>query len=51
MPEKLRGQYQSFTQAPMEKLRQAGFTAKFTALEDGVADYIQQYLTRPDPYK
>jgi ADP-L-glycero-D-manno-heptose 6-epimerase len=51
MPERLRGQYQSFTQAPMAKLRQAGFTAPFTGLEDGVADYIQQYLTRPDPYK
>jgi ADP-L-glycero-D-manno-heptose 6-epimerase len=51
MPQSLRGQYQSFTQAPMEKLRQAGFNAPFTALEDGINDYIRNYLTQPDPYK
>lgn len=51
MPQNLTGQYQSFTQARVEKLRQAGFTAPFTPLEDGVAAYIQNYLTRPDPYK
>ncbi len=51
MPKNLQGQYQSFTQAPVEKLRRAGFTAPFTSLEDGVKTYIQNYLVRPDPYK
>jgi ADP-L-glycero-D-manno-heptose 6-epimerase len=51
MPDSLRGQYQSFTQAPMERLRAAGFTRPPTSLEDGVRTYIQDYLSQPDPYK
>lgn len=51
MPQTLLGQYQSFTQARMDKLRQAGFTAPFMSLEDGVASYIQNHLSQPDPYK
>jgi ADP-L-glycero-D-manno-heptose 6-epimerase len=50
MPAPLRGQYQSFTQAPVNRLRQAGFNAPFTSLEDGVRDYIQNFLAQPDPY-
>jgi ADP-L-glycero-D-manno-heptose 6-epimerase len=50
MPESLRGQYQSFTQAKVARLRAAGFTRPFTSLEDGVAAYIQNHLRRPDPY-
>jgi ADP-L-glycero-D-manno-heptose 6-epimerase len=50
MPESLKGQYQSFTEAPMERLRVAGYSGQFTPLEDGVARYIQDYLARPDPY-
>jgi ADP-L-glycero-D-manno-heptose 6-epimerase len=49
MPPLLRGKYQSFTQAPMDRLRQAGFTAAFTSLEDGVRRYID-ILSRPDIY-
>jgi ADP-L-glycero-D-manno-heptose 6-epimerase len=51
MPQSLLGQYQSFTQAPVDKLRRAGFTAPFTTLEDGVKTYIQNHLIQPDPYK
>jgi ADP-L-glycero-D-manno-heptose 6-epimerase len=51
MPESLRGQYQSFTQAPMTRLRAAGFNHAFHTLEEGVADYIQNYLTQPDAYR
>jgi ADP-L-glycero-D-manno-heptose 6-epimerase len=51
MPSALRGQYQSFTEAPMQKLRQAGYKAPFTTLEDGIRAYIQNYLTQADPYK
>ncbi len=35
-PEALRGKYQSFTQADVRSLREAGFTAPFTELEDGI---------------
>jgi ADP-L-glycero-D-manno-heptose 6-epimerase len=50
MPETLRGKYQSFTQAPMARLRAAGFNAPFTSLEDGVRLYINDFLRRPKPY-
>jgi ADP-L-glycero-D-manno-heptose 6-epimerase len=50
MPAKLRGQYQSFTQAPMERLRAAGYGGQFTPLEEGVRRYVQDHLARPDPY-
>jgi ADP-L-glycero-D-manno-heptose 6-epimerase len=50
-PETLRAQYQYFTQARMERLRAAGYTAPFTSLEDGVATYVRDYLLAPDPYR
>ena len=50
MPASLRGQYQSFTQARMERLRDAGYGGQFTSLEDGVCRYVQQYLAADDPY-
>ena len=50
-PPALRAHYQYFTQARMERLRQAGYTRPFTPLEDGVRDYVQRYLSQPDPYR
>lgn len=50
MPQDLQGRYQYFTQAEMQKLRDAGYTAAFTSLEDGVRDYVQNYLMQEDPY-
>lgn len=50
MPEQLRGKYQYFTQATMEKLAQAGCPVHFTSLEDGVADYVRNYLAAEDSY-
>jgi len=50
MPEDLRGKYQYFTQANMIKLRKAGYTTPMTTLEDGVKDYVQNYLMQTDPY-
>jgi ADP-L-glycero-D-manno-heptose 6-epimerase len=48
MPTILQGKYQYFTQAPMEKMRQAGYTTPFTSLEAAVEDYVTSYLhTRP----
>jgi ADP-L-glycero-D-manno-heptose 6-epimerase len=51
MPAELRGQYQYFTQAPMERLRAVGYTAPFKSLEDGVADYVKRFLATSDPYR
>ncbi len=51
MPESLRPKYQYFTQAKMDKLRSAGYGAPFTSLENGVRDYVQNYLMRDDPYR
>lgn len=49
MPEALRGQYQSYTEAGIARLREAGFAGQFTPLEEGVRRYVQDYLTQPDP--
>lgn len=50
MPERLRGQYQSFTEAATARLRAAGFPGQFTPLEDGIRRYVQDHLSQPDPY-
>jgi len=50
MPHKLRGQYQSFTQASTERLRAAGYAGQFTPLEEGIRRYVQDYLAAADPY-
>jgi ADP-L-glycero-D-manno-heptose 6-epimerase len=44
MPEILRDKYQYFTEAKIDKLRHAGYTNEFFALEDAVKDYVTQYL-------
>jgi ADP-L-glycero-D-manno-heptose 6-epimerase len=51
LPEALRGQYQSFTEAPVARLRAAGYAGQFTPLEEGVRRYVQDYLTRDDLYQ
>jgi ADP-L-glycero-D-manno-heptose 6-epimerase len=50
LPERLHGQYQSFTEAPVARLRAAGFAAPFATLEEGVTRYVRDYLRQPDPY-
>ncbi|HZV61762.1 MAG TPA: ADP-glyceromanno-heptose 6-epimerase [Methylophilaceae bacterium] len=50
MPQDLHGKYQYFTEANIEKLRAAGYTQLFHTLEDGVGDYVQNYLMKSDPY-
>ncbi|MFN2267353.1 MAG: ADP-glyceromanno-heptose 6-epimerase [Desulfonatronovibrio sp.] len=50
MPQELRGKYQYYTRAPMDKLKKAGCPVKFHSLEDGVQDYVQNYLMQEDPY-
>ena len=43
-PEDIRDTYQYFTEAEMEKLRKAGYEAPFTSLEDGIDDYVRNFL-------
>ncbi len=50
-PVALRRGYQSFTQAAMGRLRDAGYDKPFTVLEAGVDRYIAGYLATPDPYR
>jgi ADP-L-glycero-D-manno-heptose 6-epimerase len=51
MPEAIRERYQYYTQADMSRLREAGYTAPMTGLEEGVGDYVKTYLSQPDPYR
>ncbi len=51
MPAALRGQYQSFTEARMDRLRAAGYEGQFTPLEEGVRRYVQSYLSQADKYE
>ncbi len=44
MPEVLRGKYQYFTQATIEKLRGTGYTRPMTPLAEAVRDYVQGYM-------
>ncbi len=50
MPEKVRKQYQYFTEADMAKLRGAGYSKAFRTLENSVGDYARNYLLQPNPY-
>ncbi|BAO29773.1 ADP-glyceromanno-heptose 6-epimerase [Sulfuritalea hydrogenivorans] len=40
-PDALKGKYQSFTEADLSQLRDAGYREKFSAVEDGVAEYVK----------
>jgi ADP-L-glycero-D-manno-heptose 6-epimerase len=51
MPADLRGKYQYFTEAPLDRLRAAGFNAQMTSLEEGVRRTVQDHLTQADPYR
>lgn len=48
MPADLRGRYQNFTEARMDRLRDAGFDRPPTALEDGVASYVRRLVAARD---
>ena len=45
-PIDIRDKYQYFTEADMSKLRNAGYPGIFTSLEDGVKDYVTNYLVK-----
>jgi ADP-L-glycero-D-manno-heptose 6-epimerase len=43
-PADIRDKYQYYTQANMAKLRSIGYTRPFCSLEQGIADYVGNYL-------
>jgi ADP-L-glycero-D-manno-heptose 6-epimerase len=51
MPDDLRGKYQYFTEARMDRLRAAGFDHPPTSIEDGVLSYVRDVLLNAeDPF-
>ncbi|MBX7046610.1 MAG: ADP-glyceromanno-heptose 6-epimerase [Ignavibacteria bacterium] len=50
MPDILKGRYQDFTQANINKLRQTGYDKEITNIEDAVIDYTANYMNTDDPY-
>jgi ADP-L-glycero-D-manno-heptose 6-epimerase len=44
MPQHLEHKYQYFTEAKMDKIRKAGYTKPMLTLEEGVTDYVKNYL-------
>lgn len=49
IPADIRAGYQYFTEANMQRLRQAGYNAPFTPLEEAVRETVAQYAAA-DPY-
>jgi ADP-L-glycero-D-manno-heptose 6-epimerase len=47
-PIDIRDKYQYFTEADMAKLRSWGYSEPFYSLEDGLNDYVQNYLLKHD---
>ncbi len=46
MPEELKGKYQYFTESDNSSLEKTGIELNFTSLEDGIKDYISNYLMK-----
>jgi ADP-L-glycero-D-manno-heptose 6-epimerase len=44
LPDHLKTKYQYFTEADISKIKKAGYTQPSFSLEDGVADYVKNYL-------
>ncbi|MCZ6603923.1 MAG: ADP-glyceromanno-heptose 6-epimerase [Alphaproteobacteria bacterium] len=51
MPTELKAHYQYFTQAPMDRLHDAGYEAAPTQLEAGIRTYVTDFLAADDPYR
>jgi ADP-L-glycero-D-manno-heptose 6-epimerase len=50
IPEDIRDKYQYFTEANMNKLIDAGYKDPFTSLEDGIGEYVKDYLLESKIY-
>ena len=46
IPLDIRTNYQYYTEAKMQKLNNLGIMQKFTSLEDGIEDYVKNYLLK-----
>lgn len=51
MPETLKDKYQYYTQADLTHLRNVGYDQVMTSLEEGVRQYVQNYLNKEDMYR
>lgn len=49
-PEDIRDKYQYFTQAEMGKLKSAGYEFPFYSLEDGIEEYVREFLVHSRCY-
>jgi ADP-L-glycero-D-manno-heptose 6-epimerase len=49
-PADIRDKYQYFTEANMSKLRSIGYDKPFYSLEEGVKDYVENYLSSGNYY-
>ena len=49
-PSSIRGKYQYETQADMKKIRDFGYKKKPMTLEEGISDYVKNYLEAEDKY-
>ncbi len=50
MPKDIREKYQYFTQADMKKLKSKGYKKKLYSLEEGIKDYVLNYLETSNKY-
>jgi ADP-L-glycero-D-manno-heptose 6-epimerase len=50
IPADIRDKYQYFTEADMSKLIAQGYNTPFTSLEEGVRDYVSNYLSKNTIY-
>lgn len=46
MPDSIKDKYQYYTKAEMSRLREAGYRRDFMDIEQGAADYVQNYLVK-----
>jgi ADP-L-glycero-D-manno-heptose 6-epimerase len=49
-PVDIRDKYQYFTEANMSKLKSIGYSVPFTTLEEGINDYVINYLSKKEYY-
>jgi ADP-L-glycero-D-manno-heptose 6-epimerase len=50
IPADIRDKYQYFTEAKMDKLKAGGYNREFYSLEEGVTDYVKNYLALNNYY-
>ena len=46
MPKEIKNQYQYHTKADLRKLSKTGYDKSFYSLENGIEDYINNYLNK-----